>query len=190
MGLVSAVDNPVSADAIRGTLKTSDGVLLRYARWSGDARARGTVCLLQGRSEFIEKYFEVVGELRSRGFAVVTFDWRGQGRSERALPDRRKGYVKSFHQYDIDLETVIGQVVLPNCSPPLIGLAPSMGGAVLLRSAAGRDSEFDRMILTSPMIGLPYIGSSALAHAVFHALRFWGFGTSYKPFSVPRIPQV
>jgi lysophospholipase len=181
MGLVSIADNPVPEGATTGMLKTRDGVSLRYARWGSEVRAKGTVCLLQGRTEFIEKYFEVVRELRSRGFAVVTFDWRGQGLSERALPERQKGHVEDFRQYDIDLETVIEQVVLPNNSPPLIGLAHSMGAAIILRSAAGKDRHFDRMVLTSPMIGLPYIGSSALVRAAFHAMRRCGFGTSYVP---------
>ncbi len=39
----------------------------------------------------IEKYFEVVSELRERGFAVAVLDWRGQGGSARALPIRAKG---------------------------------------------------------------------------------------------------
>src|SRR5438105_11808283 len=137
MKLVSIADNPAPEGAVTGSVTTRDGISLRYARWDGQARAKGTVCLLQGRTEFIEKYFEVVRDLRGRGFAVVTFDWRGQGLSERALADREKGHVESFGQYDLDLETVIGQIVLPNCSPPFIGLAHSMGVAVLLRSAAG-----------------------------------------------------
>ncbi len=181
MGLVSIADNPVPEGAITGTLKTHDGVSLRFARWDSEARAKGTVCLLQGRAEFIEKYFETVRELRSRGFAVVTFDWRGQGLSERALPERQKGYVECFRQYDIDLETVIKEVVLRNSSPPLIGMAHSMGGAILLRSAAGRDRHFDRMILTAPMIGLPHIASSALVRAAVRALLFCGLGKSYVP---------
>ena len=50
-------------------------------------RPRGTVVLLTGRGEFIEKYAtEVVGELLERGFAVVALDWRGQGLSDRPLP--------------------------------------------------------------------------------------------------------
>jgi hypothetical protein len=58
--------------------------------------------LLPGRAEFIEKYFEVVRELKNRGFAVVTFDWRWQGLSGRVLADRQKGYVENFRQYDTD----------------------------------------------------------------------------------------
>ena len=46
-------------------------------------RPAGTCVLLNGQTEFIEKYFEVIDELRGRGFAVATMDWRGQGGSGR-----------------------------------------------------------------------------------------------------------
>ena len=181
MGLVSTLGNPVPEGAITGTLKTKDGVLLRHARWAAECRSKGTVCLLQGRAEFIEKYFEVVRELRNRGFAVVTFDWRGQGLSGRGLADRRKGYVENFRQYDTDLETVMTEVLLPCCARPVIGLAHSMGGAILLRSAVGGHRHFDRMILTAPMIGLAFIRSSVLVRTAFRAMRVCGLGTSYVP---------
>jgi lysophospholipase len=122
-----------------------------------------------------------VRELKNRGFAVVTFDWRWQGLSGRVLADRQKGYVENFRQYDTDLETVITEVLLPCCARPFIGLAHSMGGAILLRSAVGGHRHFDRMILTAPMIGLPFIGSSALVRAASRAMRVCGLGTSYIP---------
>ena len=144
-------------------------------------RRKAPSCLLQGRAEFIEKYFEVVRELRSRGFGVVTFDWRGQGLSDRLLPDRNRGYVESFHQYDVDLTTILENVVLPDSVPPLVALAHSTGGAVLLRSVAGQARYFDRIVLTAPMIGLPYIGSSISVLTALRALRFCGLGASYVP---------
>ena len=181
MKLVSIADNPAPGGAIAGSVKTRDGVSLRFARWDSQSRAKGTIVLAQGRTEFIEKYFEVVRELRSRGFSVVTFDWRGQGLSERALADGRKGHVESFAQYDLDLEAVMAQIVRPHCSAPFIGFAHSMGAAVLLRSAAGKDYHFERIVLTSPMVGLAGLASSALARGAAYAMRFLGFGTSYVP---------
>src|SRR6201996_8641290 len=118
MNLISIPANPVPEGAVTGTLKTPDGVSLRFARWLPPAGRRGTVCILQGRGEFIEKYFETVRDLRARGFAVATLDWRGQGLSERALANRQKGYVRSFSDYGVDLDTFIHQVVLPDCPPP------------------------------------------------------------------------
>ena len=127
MTLISIPANPVPEDVVTGTLKTPDGASLRFARWAPPLGRKGTVCLFQGRAEFIEKYFETVRDLRARGFAVATLDWRGQGLSDRALRNSRKGYVRDFSAYDIDLDTFIREVVLPDCPPPFFALAHSMG---------------------------------------------------------------
>src|SRR5947209_9235549 len=181
MTLVSIPANPVPDGAVTGTLKTRDGVALRFARWAPPPGRKGTVCLFQGRAEFIEKYFETVRDLRSRGFAVATLDWRGQGMSERALRNPRKGYVRSFSQYQIDLEAFINEVVLPDCPPPIFALAHSMGALILLRAAYAGVRWFDRMVLLSPMIALPGMRRSAPTRAVVRALRLSGLGALYVP---------
>src|SRR3984893_17567150 len=101
MTLVSIPANPVPEDVVTGTLKTPDRVSLRFARWAPPPGRKGTVFLFQGRAEFIEKYFETVRDLRARGFAVATFDWRGQGMSDRALAGRQKGHIRNFFEYAI-----------------------------------------------------------------------------------------
>src|SRR5262249_39936504 len=148
MELVSIPANPVPEDVVAGSLKTRDGVSLRFARWRPPPGRKGTVCLFQGRTEFIEKYFETVRELRARGFAVATFDWRGQGRSERALSDPFKGHVGDFSEYELDVDVFMNQVVLPDCPPPLFAIAHSMGGAVMMRLARGGSRWFDRVVLS------------------------------------------
>src|SRR5271156_6651492 len=90
--------------------EAADGVGLRGARFAADpgVARRGVCVLLNGGAEFIEKYFEVIDELRMRGFDVATMDWRGQGGSSRLLSDdSRKGYVMDFLQYDADLEAFL-----------------------------------------------------------------------------------
>ncbi|MCC6890875.1 MAG: alpha/beta hydrolase [Hyphomicrobiales bacterium] len=181
MTLVSIPANPVPDGAVSGALKTRDGVSLRFARWPPPPGRRGTVCLFQGRAEFIEKYFETVRDLRNRGFAVATLDWRGQGGSERALRNSRKGYVRNFNQYQIDLETFVNEVVLPDCPPPYFALAHSMGATVLLRSAHFGHRWFDRMVLLAPMIALPGMRRSALSRLTVRALRWTGLGSMFVP---------
>ena len=155
MKLVSIPANPVPDNVVAGALKTPDGVNLRFARWAPPPGRKGTVVVLQGRAEFIEKYFETVRDLRARGFAVATFDWRGQGLSDRALGDRHKGHVRNFVQYGIDLDAFMEQVVLPDCPPPIFALGHSMGAAIGLRACHDGSRWFDRMVLSAPMIGLP-----------------------------------
>ncbi len=147
--------NPVPPGATVGETLASDGVRLRYARWrSTPKKTLGTVCLLQGRGEQIEKYFETIGELRSRGFAVAAFDWRGQGGSERRLRNRMKGHIDSFEEYDRDLEAFMQHVALPDCPPPYFALAHSTGALVCLRATYGGRVRFSRLVLVSPLVGL------------------------------------
>jgi lysophospholipase len=151
MTLVSIPANPVPEDVVSGTIKTPDGAELRFARWAPPAGRKGTVCVFAGRTEPIEKYFETVRDLRDRGFAVAMIDWRGQGHSSRRLRDPRKGYVRDFSDFEIDVETFVQQVVLPDCPPPYFALAHSMGGAVMLRVARAGKRWFDRMVLLRVM---------------------------------------
>jgi lysophospholipase len=181
MTLVSIPANPVPDDAVSGVIKTPDGAELRFARWPPPAGRKGTVCVFSGRAEQIEKYFETVEELRARGFAVAIIDWRGQGHSSRRLKDPRKGYVRDFADYEIDVETFMRQVVLPDCPPPHFALAHSMGGTVMLRVAHAGKRWFDRMVLSAPMIDLPGRATSRPVRMLLRTLRFAGQGGNYVP---------
>jgi lysophospholipase len=181
MKLVSIPANPVPDDVVAGAIKTPDGVELRFARWAPPPGRKGTVVVLQGRAEFIEKYFETVRDLRGRGFAVATFDWRGQGLSERALSDRHKGYVRNFSNYITDLEAVMEQVVLPDCPPPYFALAHSMGAAVALRASHDGSRWFERTVLSAPMIALPAGRLTRVAGPLARLMRMIGRGGAYVP---------
>src|SRR4030081_2332275 len=115
MTLVSIPANPVPENVVSGTIKTPDGGEWRFARWAPPANRKGTICVFTGRGEQIGKYFETVRDLRDRGFAVAMIDWRGQGRSARRLGDPHKGSARGFSDYEVDVETFVQQVVLPDC---------------------------------------------------------------------------
>ena len=183
MELVALAKNPAPSGATTGNFKSSGGAKLRFARWEPTRPPkRGTVCVFQGRGEFIEKYFEVVADLRRRGFAVATMDWRGQGGSERELFNPCKGYVRSFAQYDQDLAHFMREIVLPDCQPPFIALAHSMGGHILLRNATLPGSWFSRMVLSAPMIAIAEarLGAPpAVSRAYAEVLGGLGLGSMY-----------
>src|SRR6201981_3337170 len=182
MKLVSIAANPVPDNFVAGELKTPDGVSLRFARWLPPAGRKGTVVILPGRAEWIEKYFETVRDLRARGFAVATLDWRGQGLSERMLGDRHKGYVRDFAEYDSDLETLMREIVLPDCPPPLFALGHSTGATVLIRAAYRGRRWFDRMVLIAPLIALGGVDySMGAGWIIVRALRMAGLGAMNVP---------
>jgi lysophospholipase len=138
------------------------GAELRAARFAGapDVPSRGVCVLLNGQTEFIEKYFEVIDELRGRGFQVATMDWRGQGGSTRLTQDSRKSFVGDFSDYDDDLETLLNWIVTPMLAPgeKPIALAHSMGAHVLLRRLAHKPASFRACALTAPMIAVSFRG--------------------------------
>ena len=134
MKLVSIPANPVPDDVVVGTLKTPDRVDLRFARWAPPAGRKGTVCIFQGRAEFIEKYYEMARELRARGFAVATLDWRGQGHSSRAPLVGDAGHVETFADYQKDVAALLAAARAAELPEPFFLLAHSMGGAIGLRA--------------------------------------------------------
>jgi lysophospholipase len=181
MKLVSIPANPVPDNVVSGAIRTPDGVSLRFARWDPPPGRRGTVVVLQGRAEYIEKYFETVRDLRARGFAVATFDWRGQGLSDRALSDRHKGHVRNFSEYATDLGAVMEQVVLPDCPPPIFALGHSMGAAIGIRACHDGSRWFERMVLSAPMIALRPGPLLRVAGPLARTLRLFGSGSAYIP---------
>ncbi len=173
--LILTAGNPAPVGAVVSWITTADGLNLRAARWSCGAEARGCVTIVHGRGEFIEKYFEIVGELLARGFDVVSLDWRGQGLSDRLLADRLKGHVPDFSLFEDDLDALRRQVLEPFCPKPWLALGHSMGGAVLISQAGAGRSPFARIVVCAPMIriALPHLRA---VHATVASLEAMGLG--------------
>jgi lysophospholipase len=164
-------------------LMTPDGARLRWAAWpEPEGRVRGTVLVLNGRSEFIEKYRETAGELIARGFHVFGFDWRGQGLSSRTPVGDETGHYDSFDPLVRDAALLIDQVVRPAGEGPLVILGHSMGGHLALRLLAARPDLAAGAILTAPMvmpIAQPYARQAARLLSPMAAVL--GRGRGYAP---------
>jgi lysophospholipase len=181
--LTGITRNPVPSGALCAYFTARDGISIRFARWDTTAEHRlGTVCLFHGRTEFIEKYFETITDLRRRGFAIATMDWRGQGGSSRLLRNPMKGHAETFAHYDADVIKFMTEIVLPDCPPPYYCLAHSMGGHLVLRLTQTRVCWWDRIVLSAPMIRFAGAsGESAAISMAAEAATFFGLGDSFIP---------
>lgn len=143
----------------------------------------GTIIVLNGRSEFIEKYAEVIRELIDRGFCVAALDWRGQGGSERLIKGRPlKGHIDDMDSYVEDLTTLLDFLETTNCPKPYYCLAHSTGGQILLRAAPLISSRISRAVTTAPFLDLAsYRTPKPLVYAFASTLTYSGLGEMYAP---------
>jgi lysophospholipase len=138
-----------------GFMAMPDGHSIRYGIWHCQkAERQGSILLLGGRREFMEKYEETIGELNQRGFDVYSFDWRGQGLSSRLLNNRHKGFIDSYDTYLKDLYLFFSKKVNPLAVSPLIIFGHSMGGHIALRFIHDHPDVADQVVLTSPMVNI------------------------------------
>lgn len=146
-------------------------------------RIRGTVILCHGRTEFIEKYFEVIRELQSRNFVVFSMDWRGQGLSGRMTANPQKGHLDSIDTAAADLAETV-KTLGARLPRPHILLAHSMGGCIALRALQMRRMEVEGAVFSAPLWGLPNLKEFAIAAAKF--LTAAGGGKLFAPGGVRR----
>lgn len=138
-----------------GFFRSDDGIQLRYGLWPHDGDSNnGTVIVLGGRAEFMEKYIETIQRITARGFTVFSLDWRGQGLSQRLLKDSTRGYIQSYDQYVTDLVSFFRSVIPCDRHRPVIVLAHSMGALILLLFLQKYKKYVDKGILLSPLIDI------------------------------------
>lgn len=182
--LVTIPENPPPDGIGAGYLAMRDGCRIRYATAPAAAgtEPRGTVLLLPGRNEYIEKYFETARDLAARGFGTAILDWRGQGGSDRELRDPDRGYIKRFDIYVDDLDAFFREVVMPDCRPPYSLLAHSTGALIALMAAPLFANRIRRMVLCAPLLALPAspmaVGFVRFLARFLHAV---GLGRLYMP---------
>lgn len=115
-------------------------------------RALAIVC--PGRTESIEKYFEVQRDLQARGFAIVCFDWPGQGLSDRPLKNPIRGHVTSFETYVDALVRGLARIA-DRAPKQRVVVAHSMGGAISLEAMRTGRLEAKLAAFSAPMWGIP-----------------------------------
>ena len=161
---------------------SDDGLRIRWASAPAPSgAARGTVVLLNGRTEYLEKYGETAADLNQRGFAVISMDWRGQGLSDRLTANRLKGHVGRFGDYLDDLAHLV-RLAQRHGASPLILMGHSMGAHIGIRYLRERRHPFARAVLTSPMIDieLPPVPRPLLVAYAKLAARL-GFDRAFTP---------
>ena len=180
MKLHPTLENPLPPGAECLELVTADQVRLRAMRAVPEG-ARGTVILLGGRGDFLERYFETTRDILARGFAVAGVDMRGQGGSQRHGPDVYRDVTTSFIHFEEDLRTLMDGLVIPTCPPPYFALGHSTGAHILLRVLRNSD-WFRKAMLVSPLVEIVYgPWPKPVAALLVNGVTLAGFGSWFLP---------
>lgn len=180
MKLYPTPENPSPPSAECQHVITRDKIRLRAMK-AVPLDVRGTVVIIGGRGDFLERYFETMEDLMARGFAVASVDLRGQGGSQRLSDEIYRGPVRSFADFDEDVRAFMEDVVLPHCPAPYFALGHSTGGHVLLRVL--RDKKwFKKAVLVAPLVDVLYgVWPRALAAALVSTVVACGLGGMFLP---------
>ena len=162
-------------------LSRPDNVRIRHGMWaSKQEEARGSVLLVNGRTEFMEKYLEPIERFNRLGLDIFSFDWRGQGLSSRLLENRRKGHVESYDDYICDMYAFVRQIFSKRSAGLRILAGHSMGGHISLRFLAEHPGYFDKAVLLSPMVDIQTVPFPRLPLKFFTgAAAAFGFEGTY-----------
>lgn len=130
-----------------------DGWPVRVVHWPRRDPAPGSILIITGRADFVEKYAETLHDLVDAGWGVTCFDWRGQGLSRRVGLTPQHGASPGFDVWLADLAELISWAGA-RADGPLFAMAHSMGGHLLLRHLAAGGTGIARAAVLAPMTGL------------------------------------
>jgi len=186
--LIAIPEAPIPEGAEASWYSGAGGARLRAALFRPKSRPRGSIVLSGGRTEPIEKYFEVIGDFLDRGFVVLAHDWRGQGLSYRALGDPLKGHADGAKAYMDDFKILL-DTYAARLPKPWVAVAHSMGGCLTLLAMAQGEHRFAGAIFSAPMLGVQTGGRSpAAARVLVQVAKLFGRSKRYvlndpgKPF--------
>jgi len=112
--------------------------------------AKGSVLVSHGYMEHCGRYHELASVITKAGWAVMTYDVRGHGKSF-----GRRGYVDHFAEYLDDFRAAHAAARKLAPDKPLVLLGHSHGSLITLRALCGDDPpEAVCAIVASPYLGL------------------------------------
>ncbi|MBK0328765.1 alpha/beta hydrolase [Rhodobacteraceae bacterium F11138] len=134
-------------------IKSEDKVRLRVAYWPAEGTPKGTVFVLQGRTENIEKYGRTAEALHGAGYAAFAIDLRGQGLSDRLTDDPMTGHVGQFSDYQKDVAAMAEAAETLDLPKPWYLMGHSLGACVGLRAII-EGLPVSACVFTAPLWGI------------------------------------
>ncbi len=138
------------SDHFEFRLQSTDGLKLFGQGWQPGGDSLGVVCLVHGLGEHSGRYAHLAEALNRAGYALISFDLRGHGKS-----DGRRGHIRSTEAFfgDIDLLLEFARDRYPGKKLVLYG--HSLGGMVV-NYVISRRPDLAGVVATSPNFRLGF----------------------------------
>ncbi len=153
--------------------KSEDGKRIFAQSWQPDGDIKAVICLVHGLGEHSSRYSDLANALVNAGFAVITFDHRGHGKSE-----GMRGHIPDYNSFMSDINNLINESTLKFTTKKKFLYGHSMGGNLVLNYALrNSDKNLAGVIATGPWLKLikepsPFMNSVAdIINRIFPALR-------------------
>ena len=82
--------------------KAFDGLKLYFQCWETEEPSKGVVCLVHGLGEHSGRYTDWAARLNQAGYAFLTYDLRGHGKS-----GGQRGHISSYDEYFRDTDMLV-----------------------------------------------------------------------------------
>ena len=124
--------------------KSKDGIDLFGRAWeSGERRPKAVICHVHGLGEHSGRYVHVAQAFTNAGYALLSFDLRGHGRSGGA-----RGHIPSFDAFMDDLDILFEQARSRYPGLPMFLYGHSLGGILVLNYGLRRKPDIKGVIAT------------------------------------------
>lgn len=117
-----------------------------------ESAVRKLMILVNGRAENMLKWTELAYDFYHQGYDVLLFDHRGQGYSQRIIP--QKGHLDEFRFYVDDMAKIIEKATALFSYSTQHLLAHSMGALISTYYLANCDHRINKAVLSSPFYGI------------------------------------
>jgi len=126
--------------------KSKDGIDLFGRVWEpSERKPKAVICHVHGLGEHSGRYVHVAQAFTKAGYAMLSFDLRGHGRS-----GGERGHIPSFDAFMDDIELIFGQARSRFPGLPILLYGHSLGGILVLNYGLRRKPDVKGVIATGP----------------------------------------
>ncbi|HDR1070488.1 TPA: alpha/beta hydrolase [Pasteurella multocida] len=171
--------HPFAAQFPLQDVQGKKGVRITYRHFVQDNPVqRNLVILVNGRAENLLKWTELAYDFYQQGYDVLVFDHRGQGYSQRLLPDHEKGYIDEFRFYADDMAILLAKIsaLYPYENQHI--LAHSLGALISTYYLANYDHQVKSAVFSAPFYGIP-LKHSFRDELIINLMMLLGQGSRY-----------